>query len=637
MSRSAWRAALKTPTGLAAALILLLLVVVAVIGPPLFAEAAEEFNTDAIRQEPSTEHWVGTDALGRDIFARVIVATRLSIGLALLATLIGVTGGILLGTLPLVLGRRVGRAIKASVDIAVAFPGLLVALALAVVFGVGARGAVLAIGLTAIPTFARLTETLAAGIANADYVAAARLAGVSRGRLLVRHVVPNIGEPLVINATIGAGGALLAFAGLSFLGLGVQPPSYDWGLLLFEGLNRIFEAPVAALAPGLAVVIAGLGFSLFGETVAQVVGQRTTGRSRRGAVPPEQDGTPAPVAAAAGAADVVLDVVDLDVALPSSNGWVRPVAGVSLRVHEGEIIGIVGESGSGKSLTALAVAGLLPPQMRMSAGRAAFLGHDLRDLDDSSRRSLLGTSLAVIFQDPMSSLNPALRVGRQVAEVAEVHLDASRKAADEGAVARLAEVRIAAPRVRARQFPHQFSGGMRQRVMIAMGLVGKPRLLIADEPTTALDVTVQRQVLALLRGVRDEYGAAILLISHDIAVVSELCERVVVMYAGRVVEEGAIDDILTRPAHPYTRALIESVPDMDTPRDQPLATIPGRPPDPASRPEGCPFVPRCPRAQPTCAEQDPPLMPTGGTRAACWFPYVDDQPGAPPASSRRSP
>ena len=624
MPRTAWRGALRTPTGAIAAASLLLLLVVAVLGPVVAGSAASTFDTAAARQGSSAAHWFGTDALGRDVLARVVVATRLSLGLALLATLIGVVGGVLLGILPVVLPTRPARAVKAAVDLAVAFPGLLVALSLAVVFGLGARGAVLAIGLAGVPQFARLTETLAAGVATADWVWAARLAGVSRSRLLLRHVLPNIAEPLVINATIGAGGALLAFAGLSFLGLGVQPPGYDWGRLLFEGLNRIYDAPVVALAPGLAVVGAGIAFSLFGETAAQVVGLRTTSTGRRPRVAP-----PEPVVAAAqpagGEADVVLAVEDLQVTFPGAGGGSLPVEGVSLVVREREIVGVVGESGSGKSLMALAVAGLLPPQAQLAAGKVEFLGHDIRTMDDRTRRSLLGTSLAMVFQDPMSSLNPALRVGRQLAEVAEVHRGASRSQASADAVARLAEVQIAAPARRATQYPHEFSGGMRQRAMIAMGLVATPRLLIADEPTTALDVTVQRQVLALLRRVRDDHGAAILLISHDLAVVAELCERVVVMYAGTVVEEGTVRDVLARPAHPYTRALLDSVPDMDTAREQPLRTIPGRPPDPASKPAGCPFAPRCPRAQDTCAEQRPVLVPQISTRAACWFPHTDER------------
>ena len=245
-----WAAVLRTPVGASAGLLLLLVLVVAVLAPVLWGGRADTAHTDRILEGASGEHWVGTDNLGRDILARVLVATRLSVGLALAATVIAVVIGLVLGTAPLLLGRRAGRLVVAGVNIAVAFPGLLLALFFAVIFGIGMLGAVLAIGFAGAPAFARLTHTLAAGIADRDYVAAARLAGVGRVRLLLRHVLPNIGEPLVVNATIGAGGALLAFAGLSFLGLGVQAPAYDWGRLLQDGLAGIYIHPEGALAPG---------------------------------------------------------------------------------------------------------------------------------------------------------------------------------------------------------------------------------------------------------------------------------------------------------------------------------------------------------------------------------------------------
>jgi oligopeptide/dipeptide ABC transporter ATP-binding protein len=516
------------------------------------------------------------------------------------------------------------------VNIGVAFPPVLIALSLAVVFGVGARGATLAIGVAFMPAFARLTQTLAASISNADYLAAARLAGVRPGRLLLRHVLPNIAEPLVVNAATGAGGALLAFASLSFLGLGVQPPSYDWGRLLLEGLNRIYQSPAAALGPGVAVVFAGLTFSLLGEVAAAAFGQRSPAVSRRQEHPPtsaptsmnEQD---QPLASVEPTGNL-LDVRGLTVSLPTSSGWIEPVQGVDVQIREGEIVGIVGESGSGKSMTALSIAGLLPATARVQASQLCFAGSSLLGLSGSALRERLKASMAVIFQDPMSSLNPAVRVGRQVGEVAEVHAGAAKAQAQELAVAALREVQITEPARRARQYPHEFSGGMRQRAMIAMGLIGAPRLVIADEPTTALDVTVQRRILAQLRGLRDEHGIAVLLISHDMAVISELCERVLVMYSGRIIEQGPIHQILTSPQHPYTRALVDTIPGMDTERDRPLQTIPGRPPHPAARPQGCAFSPRCPLAQERCHKEQPPLRmsrtsPSSQSAVACWFPH----------------
>src|SRR3954454_10627723 len=267
-----WTSVLRTPLGLAATVLTVGVVVLAVLGPILWTDEANAVDTGNILAGPSADHWAGTDNLGRDILYRTLVATRLSVELALAATVIAVVAGLVLGAASFLLGDRLGRLVSAGINIAVAFPGILLALFFAVVFGVGATGAVLAIGLAGAPAFGRLVQTLVAGVAARDYVSAARVAGVGRTRILLRHVLPNISEPLVVNATIGAGGALLSFAGLSFLGLGVQQPQYDWGRLLFDGIGSIYVNPAAALAPGAAVIIAGLAFNLFGEAVAKGLG-----------------------------------------------------------------------------------------------------------------------------------------------------------------------------------------------------------------------------------------------------------------------------------------------------------------------------------------------------------------------------
>ncbi len=615
----------------------------AVLAPLLWGGRAGTIDTTAIQQDPSAQHLLGTDALGRDIFYRVLVATGLSIGLALLASAIGVVLGTVLGSAPSVLPRRAARVVIAFVNIAVAFPGLLLALFFAVIFGVGTTGAVLAIGLATAPSFARLAHTLAASVDGRDFVSAARVAGVGRLRLLVRHILPNIAEPLVVNATIGAGGALLAFAGLSFLGIGVQAPSYDWGRLLGEGLNRVYTNPAAALAPGVAVVVAGLAFNLFGETVAAVVGQRaTTVRLTPQAVPvpvllrePQQPGTnvvvpdstrsSASAATDVSAADAVLRVEDLRVSFPTRTGWTNPLRGITFSIAPGESVGVVGESGSGKSLTALAAARLIEPPGVVTAARIDVAGTPLLSTPERQTRHLLGTSLAMVFQDPTTSFNPTRRIGGQLAEVAVQHQGMSRRQALARAVDRLRAVRVPAPERRVRQYPHEFSGGMRQRAMIGMGLMASPRLIIADEPTTALDVTVQRQVLRLLATVRRETDAAILLITHDITVVGQTCDRILVMYAGRIVEELPASELHTATRHPYARALMSAVPELDTDREQPLVVIPGRPPEPDNYPPGCAFAPRCPRATDVCRRVDPELMPMGTAhRAACWHPVMED-------------
>ncbi|GAA4533314.1 dipeptide/oligopeptide/nickel ABC transporter permease/ATP-binding protein [Amycolatopsis samaneae] len=610
-----WPAVVRTPVGVVSAVLLFLLLLLAVFGPVVWGGAADAIDTNALQQGPSGAHPFGTDALGRDILARVLVATRLTLGLALLATLIGVTIGTVLGAAPSVLPRWAGRLVTSAVHVAVAFPGLLLALFFAVIFGVGTTGAVLALGFSMAPNFARLTQTLAASVAGREYVAAARVSGVGRARILFRHVLPNIAEPLVVNATIGAGGALLAFAGLSFLGIGVQAPSFDWGRLLGEGLDRIYLSPASALAPGVAVVVAGLAFNLFGESAAAALGHRARFARR-----PES--APVPEEAAAGpAGDAVLVVENLHVAFPGQAGWTTPVRGVSFTVHSGELVGVVGESGSGKSLTALAVSRLIEAPGSVTADRLEFTGTPLLSTSERELRALLGTSLSMVFQDPMTSFNPTRRIGGQLAELSRQHQGLSRRAALARAVDRLRAVRITEPERRARQYPHEFSGGMRQRAMIGMGLMGDPRLVIADEPTTALDVTVQRRVLRLLARIRAERSAAILLISHDITVVSQTCERVLVMYAGRVVEELSTVELFGAARHPYTRALLAAVPDMDTDRDAPLAVIPGRPPEPGELSGGCAFAPRCAFATERCRDEDPVLAPvSAGHRVACWHP-----------------
>jgi peptide/nickel transport system permease protein len=621
------RRALATPTGMAAALVIVVMVVLAIIGPLVWGNQAAAINVPDALKGPSWADPFGTDQIGRDIFARAMAATRLSLELALLSTLIAVGIGIPIGITQAVLGRRLRRLVAGVISAAVAFPGLLLALFVNTIIGIGATGAVLGIGIAMIPGFARLAQTLSASIAGLDYVAAARILGISRIRILFFHVLPNIAEPLTLTGTMSVGWSLLGISALSFLGLGVRPPSYDWGSLLGSGLPYVYENPMASLGPGALIVLAGLAFNLAGETLARV----------QGGTPPLTRALKGAAAAGTGAGpvdepdhDLVLEVDDLTVRFPAAAGDLTPVRGLSFTIRTGERIGIVGESGSGKSMTVLALSQLLPYPGRASWKSLRYLGRDLRSVPAPELRHLLGTSMALVFQDPASSLNPALRVGRQLAEVVQVHSGMRRREAMELAVARLRDVHIARPELRAQQYPHEFSGGMRQRAMIATGLMGQPRLIIADEPTTALDVTVQRQILLLLRQVNEDSGAAVVMISHDVSVVTMLCQRVLVMYAGRIVEDIGTERLLAGPAHPYTRALLASVPDMSTDRDRPLVTIAGRPPALDALPAGCAFAPRCPLADERCRAADPPLERFDGDHlVACWHPQPAGLPAGP--------
>ncbi|WP_433404643.1 dipeptide/oligopeptide/nickel ABC transporter permease/ATP-binding protein [Streptomyces sp. CA-146814] len=601
------RRLLRNPVGLLGAVLVALMVFLAVVGPLIWQDAADQINPKEISQGASSAHLLGTDALGRDLLARTLVATRLTLGLAFLATLIGTVSGILLGTLPQVLPRPVGRAVIATVDLLVAFPTLLLAMFTAVVAGLGAQGAVLGIGVALAPTFARLTHTMTATVAASDYIAAARMLRVPRHRILTRHILPNIAEPLILNTAQAMGGALLGLSAMSFLGMGVQAPSYDWGRLLNEAFGHVYVTPSVVVAPALAVTLAGLGFMLLGDTFAKAAAHTSepVGKPVAPVVTPARD-EPVP--------DAVLEVRDLTVAFP---GNITPVRQVSLTVREGEIVGLVGESGSGKSMTAAAIGQIVPYPGLAGSARTRLAGVDLDGLTDAERRKLLGSSLAMVFQDPTSSLNPALRVGGQLAEVATLHDGVTRTEARARAVERLGTVRIKQPAEVARQYPHELSGGMRQRAVIAMGLMGTPRLIIADEPTTALDVTVQREVLRVLREVVDETRAGVLFISHDIAVVSELCDRIAVMYAGRIVEELPADG-LHYARHPYTRALVGSLPDMDTDRSGPLSTIPGRQPAPGDVGDGCAFADRCAFVTARCGIRPKLIARTDDHSVACW-------------------
>ncbi|WP_433077069.1 ABC transporter ATP-binding protein [Dactylosporangium sp. CA-052675] len=318
---------------------------------------------------------------------------------------------------------------------------------------------------------------------------------------------------------------------------------------------------------------------------------------------------------------VLLRIENLSVDFHTDDAVVHAVDGVDLEVHEGEIVAVVGESGSGKTVTAMSVLRLLrEPPARVSADTLAFRGQDLRGLSPRQLRAIRGGPVGMIFQDPMTALNPVLSIGEQIAEAVLLHQDRrDGRAARARAVQLLALVGVPDAAHRARQYPHEFSGGMRQRAMIAMAIANDPDLIIADEPTTALDVTIQAQVLQLLRKAQRETGAATILITHDLGVVAELADRVVVMYAGRVVETAEVHALFGRPRHPYTLGLLASLPRMDTETDR-LDPIPGNPPNMAAPPPGCPFHPRCPLARDVCRTERPALLDLGdGRRSACHF------------------
>lgn len=646
MLRVFWR----SRTGKLAALGVGAFVMVAIAAPFLLGDRATEGDVFNAYAPPSMAYPLGTDGLGRGLLARVLVATRLSLGLAAASVMISAGLGITLGALAAQLKPRLRTVVLRAIDMMIAFPGLILAIYVGTVTGPGLLGPVLGVGLAGAFNYARLTSTMAMAINGREYIQAARVTGVRGGRLLFRYVLPNASETLIVATTVSITTSIVALSGLSFLGLGVQPPAFDWGRLLTDGVNQIYLIPTAAVGPAVAIALSALTFGFFGEAMARASNPLIAEKSKRSdpLPPPEPlvdpeveplpslNGDRAPCAELADVErvpattggpldpDLLLEVRDLRVAFPAPGGEVELVCGLSFSMRRGERLGLVGESGSGKTMTAMALAGLTSYPGRVT-GTIAIQGKEVSTLSASDRASFLAEELAVIFQDPMSSLNPALKVGTQLTEGVEQHKGIAHAQAMTMARDRLTEVRMATPERQLSRHPHELSGGMRQRTLIAMGLMSEPDLLIADEPTTALDVTIQAQIMDLLDDVRAERGAGMILISHNLALVRQNTDRTLVMYAGRIVEDLPSSD-LTSGRHPYTRALLGAVPDIASDPDQQLADIPGQIPDPQTRPSGCAFHPRCPLAMPLCSEEIPPLRVVGdGDRVACWAVTEDDR------------
>lgn len=578
------RATLSTPAGIAGTAIVVLIIATAIFAPILFQEGATTINASQSRLGPSLAHPFGTDELGRDILLRVLVASRITLVLSLSVAFISGIGGITLGILAAVLGP-VARQILVQVTTAMtAFPTILLSLLLATLLGRSGWAAMLGLAIAGIPTAARLTLGLATSVGGSDVVASARVIGVPSGRLLRRYILPNIIEPLLTIVIVNLGSALLVMSALSFLGVGVQPPEFDWGQMLSGAIASVYTTPMAAVGPALAIVICGIGFSLFGEALAKGIDPRNrialNGQFSRRSATTTKIAAPKITKASRtvrheGPSDKnsVLAINYLRVGTIQNGKSNELVHGVDLVVRPGERIGIVGESGSGKSLTLSALGCLLPGSVTTSSSRHVFLGKELSGRSPREIRKILGSRIATVFQDPMSSLNPALTIGQQMSDKLRAHTKLTSAEIKQRVIKALGDVRIPEPERRYGQHPHELSGGQRQRVMIAMATLGDAQVILADEPTTALDVSVQAQVLDLLLAINKERGTALVLVSHDLALVSQACERIVVMYDGRVVEEGPMEQVIGNPRHPYTRMLLGAVPDLSAGTEERLMTV----------------------------------------------------------------
>jgi len=597
-----------------------IVVAVMIIAPLLLTKNATELHVFRANQGPSSHDWLGTDSLGRDILYRLVVATRLSVGLAFIAAGLSAAIGFALGGGAILLPRQLRPVVLRFIDMMLAFPALLVAIFVGAIIGPGSKGATLGVGIAGSFYIARVASTLAISVSNREYVAAARVLGVRRVALLVRYILANTADALVIVVTATISSSIVFLSALSFLGLGVQSPQIDWGEMLTQGVQQFYITPVAALAPAVAIALTALSFGFAGEALARLLNPllwTTTDGSGRHSKKDLAEILASSVASRGDGDEAVLQVENLSVHVPSNVGVVDIVSQVSFNVARGEIVGIVGESGSGKTTIANAITQLIPYPAFMS-GTVRVCGSDLSKLTPKQTDRLLGTSVATVFQDPMSSLNPALRLNIQLTESAEVHRRVSRSDARQSAVRLLQEVNIPAAEHLMRRYPHELSGGMRQRVTIAMGLMNQPALLIADEPTTALDVTIQAQIMDVFQEINETHSTAIVMISHNLALIGQNCHRILITYAGRIVEE-LPNDRLSEAYHPYTRALLGAVPDMSQRLDAPLTQIPGASPDVHARPAGCAFHPRCSLAEDVCRTDVPPLVDREGVRkVACW-------------------
>ncbi|MDN4474153.1 dipeptide/oligopeptide/nickel ABC transporter permease/ATP-binding protein [Demequina zhanjiangensis] len=524
------------------------LAVVAIVAPFTLREAADTLG-GAPRSAPSAEHWLGTDSLGRDVLARSLVATRLTLLMALGATALSAIPGILIGASVWFGPRTLRNLVLRLIDSTVAFPSLVLALVIAAILGPATSSAVIAIGVAGIPAFARITSNMTASVIHSDYITTARLLGVPRWRNFTRHLMPNIGGPLLVLGASSFALALLEISSLSFVGLGVQSPDYDWGRLLSEALPSIYSMPMIAIAPSAMLIIAGVGAMLTGDGLARHLDPWSSAPARA-----PRTGT---VTTTAPRTSDLVQIDDLRVTAANGTPLVH---GLSMRIGAGEIVGLVGESGSGKSMTAMSLARLQPDSVTVEA--ATLRVGDL-DMRKGGRRTAMATDIGLIFQDPTRSLNPALRLGGQLTEVLTVHMSMLRRAARRTLVDGFERVRIRDAEHRLSQHPHELSGGMLQRTMIASALATNPRLIIADEPTTALDVTVQAEVLRQLKRINQDDATAILFISHDLGVVEALCDRVLVMHQGSIVEELTSEQLAARDvSHPYTQRLLDATPSL---------------------------------------------------------------------------
>ena len=532
---------------------------------------------------PSLKHLLGTDSFGRDILSRVLVGARMTFLVGAASIAIGAIVGTLIGAFTGYFGGPIDEILMRINDALASIPSVLLALVLVSIFGSGKYMIIWTLGIVFIPSFARVARGEFLAAREKDYVKNAGLMGAGPLRIMFVHILPNTLPIMLSSVTVGFNNAVLAEAGLSYLGIGAQPSDISLGRMLSDAQGSLFSAPWYALAPGVTIVITVLGFSLINEALSS--GGSVTGPAlsrkklakllakaasksenyKENSTENNTNDIDICQKEKSGEAAPLLSVNHLSVGFYENGSWDTVVNDSGFTVAPGEIVGIVGESGSGKSMTALAIMGLLKKNGYVTGGSIVFDGRDLTNLSSAEYRQIRGMEMSMVFQEPMTSLNPVMKIGEQVEELIRLHgLPGGEGAVGTKRINRevvcdtLGECGLKDPEELYDQYPHQLSGGMRQRVMLAMAMLCRPKLLIADEPTTALDVTTQAKILDLLVRMNKNYGTAIIFISHDLTLIRKLCHSVIVMYKGNIVERGLAEDVFNAPQNDYTVRLLHA-------------------------------------------------------------------------------
>jgi peptide/nickel transport system permease protein len=588
---SLFRRLLRRPVSVGAMIFLALLAFVTIFGAALAPYDPNAGSLQQILAPPSAEHPLGADSAGRDVLSRLLAATQISIAAALLATVTALVIGVIAGLLAGYYRGWLDTVTSWFTSLVMALPGIVILLAARTILGPSIWLAMLVFGIILSPAYFRLVYAAVSGVRNELYVDAARVSGLSDSRIIGRHILSVVRAPIIIQSAIIAGIAIAVQSGLEFLGLGdLAVPT--WGAMLNDAFVNIYQAPILMLWPALAISLTCIALTLVANGMRDVLERTATVRRRRRRLVTTRTGSistvttslslsgadsnaldeiemvseepaiihPDDEASARRTGRPILQVNDLRVAYGQGRaGSTEVVHGVSLEVRAGEVHGLVGESGSGKTQTAFAVLGVLPRGGEITGGSIVFDGQELSDGSGQAYRGIRGKRIAYIPQEPMSNLDPSFRIGFQLVQPLRETLGLSKREATAKALELLARVGIPDPKRTFRAYPFEISGGMAQRVLIAGAVSTQPDLIIADEPTTALDVTVQAEVLDLIRDLQHEQGMAVLLVTHNFGVVSDLCDRVTVMQHGSFVESGPVRSILRSPQHPYTRSLLAAI------------------------------------------------------------------------------